>query len=531
MGFLNGSMPVTVPILSGEAALAFEGSILRDEIAVAAAMERAGLALARAVRRDFAWWRPWPTGDRRLLVLAGKGHNAGDALIAARHLVDDDAGALVVVVLAAAPGDLKPLTARALEALTAALGERLSVVSAEDFVTSKESKGHFDVTLDGLVGAAVQGPLREPMASLVRTLREQGETLGFRVSVDLPSGLRAGGEGQDEAFVADVTYATGMVKEPVVARGAARVVGRLRFLDLGFFPSAQAPEAPATFLSRDVLHGVRRLRPALSDKRQYGRIYVLGGSRAYPGAVLMTCQAAVRAGAGLVTGIVPQIISNRLAVGAAEAMWMPLPIKPDGSFEIEGVRMIHNAIGDAGVLVIGPGLQTDRTNTFFISRVVRESRLPVILDASALNSDVIGAVHGRMLDAAPVIVTPHMGEYHRIASVKEDPTPEEVRAFAEKYRLTVILKGPVSLITDGKQITYAGAGNPVLARGGSGDLLAGILAARFAVHPDNAFLAACEAVTWHGEAADALARVRGEGGVKTTEILDFLSPALREFDR
>jgi NAD(P)H-hydrate epimerase len=276
---------------------------------------------------------------------------------------------------------------------------------------------------------------------------------------------------------------------------------------------------------------VRRLRPSLSDKRQYGRIFVLGGSRNYPGAVLMTCQAAVRAGAGLVTGMVPNIISNRLGVGAPEAMWLPLPIKPEGSFEIEGVRLIHQAVGDAGIVVIGPGLQVDRANTFFISRLVRECPLPMILDASGLNGDVINAVVGRSRDAGPVIVTPHMGEYHRIAGVKDDPTPEEVRAFAEKYHLTVVLKGSVTLITDGRRIAYAGAGNPVLARGGSGDLLAGILAARLAVHPDDPMIAACEGVLWHGEAADALARARGEVGVKTTEILDYLSPALRDFDR
>jgi NAD(P)H-hydrate epimerase len=146
---------------------------------------------------------------------------------------------------------------------------------------------------------------------------------------------------------------------------------------------------------------------------------------------------------------------------------------------------------------------------------VRGTKLPLVLDADALRAEVVAAARDR-----PFICTPHAGEFERIAP----------KLFAgDKFvaaQGVLVLKGPMTRVTDGKTIFHSPFGGPVLARGGSGDLLAGLIVGLLAQDVTNPLQAACRGVVWHGRAADLLARARGQVAVEITEILEHLGPAL-----
>lgn len=515
--------------MTAEGAAAWEAHLLKDETAVWNAMNRAGRALADAVELDLheVWSRP-----RRLflLVLAGKGHNAGDALIAANELLRRGTAGRVEVVCARPRSDWKALTARAASDLEASHAEAVTFSSWKE--NDKEGKRDLlpDVVIDGLVGMQFRPPLNEPEASIVAWSNELRRAGSVVCSVDLPSGL-APEDQKGPALEADFSYATGIMKTGLLEAVRNPAVGRLRYLDIGFFDGADpaAEDVAGLVLNASYCRELSRLRPALSDKRNFGTVMVLAGSPAMPGAALMTASAAIRAGAGNVRVCTSMSVIQMLANALPEAMWLPAPIAADGSLDSELVRRISQHAEKASALVMGPGLLTDRQTIFLLARVVREIHLPLVIDASALQQDVVSAAVARPAGSGPVIITPHEGEMQRLLGTSgADFKIEDVQALCRKYRLTCVLKGAVTRLVTEKEILYAAAGGPVLARGGSGDVFAGILGTLLAQHSQDALEAACLAISWQGTAADLLARERGATSVRTTDILDYLSPAMRK---
>jgi NAD(P)H-hydrate epimerase len=483
------------PILSCDEARRFEAKLFAgDEVREWPAMQRAGRAIAAAVRRDFQEIGGFPA-DGRVLVLAGKGHNAGDAFIAAQAILETHPRATAEVVFALGERSLRPLAARAWRELAQAARDRVAVSAAP-------GDGAFALCLDGVFGFQFRPPADERIATLLA--RISALPIRLRAAVDLPSA---------DLFRADFTYATGAVKSPALTENA----GRVRYLDLGFFrgdePGAGRVLTPA------VLAPLAALRPVHTDKRAFGNVFVMGGTRGTPGAILMTVLAALRSGAGLVTAFVPETLAPAYAARAPEAMWVGWPETPDGALALEGQHLLEERLDRAAALVIGPGLGHGAETQALVRDVVRRSQVPLVLDADALQPDVVRT------GSAPRILTPHAGEFARIAGGKDD-----MRAFAAAAGATVILKGPLTRIASAgdEAVYHSFFGGPVLARGGSGDLLAGLAGGLLAQTPDEPLLAACRATVWHGLAADALARAHGQTAVQVTQLLDFLPPVLRE---
>ena len=261
-------------------------------------------------------------------------------------------------------------------------------------------------------------------------------------------------------------------------------------------------------LTPAVLEPLQRLRRSSTDKRSYGHLFILGGSRSYPGAVLMSVLAALRSGVGLVTAFVPESLAPAFAARAPEAMWVGWPETPDGSLALEGTHLLREKVSRATALLIGPGLGRERETLALAKDIVGHSPVPVVIDADTLQPDIVAA------GSVPRILTPHAGEYARIAGVL---TPAMV----------VIQKGPITRVCIGAKTFHNFYGGPVLARGGSGDLLAGLTAGLLAQTPDDAVGAACRGTVWHGQAADALAQTHGQVAVNATQLLDFLPQVLR----
>jgi NAD(P)H-hydrate epimerase len=372
--------------------------------------------------------------------------------------------------------------------------------------------------LDGIFGFQFRPPLDQRATEVLRRVNAASVTL--RAAVDLPSGL-----GDPGAFRADFTYGTGIVKTPVL--GAAES-GRVRYLDLGFFATATHPErrgvpvgvsAEDGVLTPSVLAPLCSLRPARSDKRSHGHLMVLGGSRDYPGAVLMAVLAALRSGAGLVTALVPESLVPAFAVRAPEAMWVGWPETPDGGLALEGMHLLRARLDRATALLLGPGLGTGAETLALAADVARLAAIPLVLDADALRPAIITARGGQS-----VLCTPHAGEFARIAG------GQALRDYCRATRAVVVLKGAVTRISDGGKVYHSLFGGPVLARGGSGDLLAGLTGGLLAQSPAEPLWAAAAGTVWHGRAADTLARAHGQVAVTAVQLLDFLPEVLRDAD-
>jgi len=532
----------THPVLSCAEAKAHEAALLVDEAAEWDAMQRAARALANALLDDAREIGGLPP-HARLLVLAGKGHNGGDALLAAAMLLDELPGAVADVVLAFGADALRPLARHALDVLRRTATARIREIGLPAL---KQELASYDVCLDGVFGFQFRSPLDEATAELLAWANTHPR-IRLRAAVDLPSGLGEPANG-GTVFRADFTYCTGIVKSPVVAPANAAFVGRARYLDLGFFShqlERVVPDGPsaARVLLPSLLAPLAALRPAQSDKRTYGHLLIVGGSRSYPGAVLMTVQAALRSGVGLLTACVPASLVPEYAAKFPEAMWVGFPEGEHGGLTPAGVALICEKAARATALVVGPGLGSASETLEAVGTILRntEGSLPVLLDADALRPDVVRAAAGKR-----VVLTPHAGEWQRlgegaglrtaegtasaaeiVAVLKGSPTRMEHRIGIASSR-GVAEAGPASagVAPVSASACYSFFGGPVLARGGSGDLLAGVIGGLMAQAPDDLWLAAARGVVWHGLAADLLARDKGQVAVQTTQLLDYLQPAL-----
>lgn len=569
------------PVLSCAEAKAWESRLLADESAEWAAMQRAGVAIAREILEDYREIGGFPENGR-MLVLAGKGHNSGDALLAAGEILQRFPQASAEVLFAFGEKGFRPLAAKAwgilrrtgrargmgllgppksadaggqtrVQASNVAMGQAASATGlrrAEEPRATLDAS--YDLCLDGVFGLQFRRPLDEPVAELLARVNTHPR-IRVRAAVDLPSGV--GEENAGTVFRADFTYATGIVKSPLLQPANAPFVGRVRYLDLGFFDAKcgsllagdSAAPSPASRLLQEphgsssrillasILAPLAAPRPSQSDKRSYGHLFIVGGSRSYPGAVVLAVRAALRSGVGLVTAFVPELLVAEYAARHPEAMWVGMPVNAGGALVPAGLDRIRERLARASALAIGPGLSADPDALALAGRLVAGSEIPLLLDADALRPEVVGRAVSR-----PFIVTPHAGEFARIAPllIEGERVKAPAGVIVAKGPITRILSGPGAFAAPPESETrhppsaihsstfFSLHGGPLLARGGSGDLLAGLTGGLLAQTPADPLLAACRGVVWHGCAADLLARARGQVAVELSDILEHLGRAL-----
>ncbi len=524
-------IPGSLPVLSCAEAREFERRLLGgDEAREWPAMCRAGRGIGRAVTEDAREIGGIPD-DGSLLVLCGKGHNGGDALLAARQILDARPAATALVVVAPGFAALRPLARRALEALCAAHRRRLDWICVDgaadgrDAARLRERLGEtrFDLCLDGLFGMQFRPPLRAPADWLIKLVNDH-PAIRLRAAVDVPSGV--GDASAETPFRADFTYAAGVAKAPVFASLNSEYTGRARLIDIGFFDARiERPPPRQRILTPRALAPWGALRASVSDKRKFGHLFVVSGTRDMSGAVLMAVEAALLSGVGLVTAFVPESIAASAAARLPEAMWAPMPETPGGGLALEGRGAVIARATRCTALLTGPGLGRDRETHALVRELLKSIDVPVVVDGDALHPDVIDA--RRPLEAGTVL-TPHAGEFARVSGAA-DVGDDALRKAAKALGSVVVLKGSPTRICETDTVYISPFGGPVLARGGSGDFLAGLIGGLLATGMSPLRAAACGAV-WHGRAADALARSGGEVSARVTQLADHLGAALREKD-
>jgi NAD(P)H-hydrate epimerase len=483
-------------------------------------MRNAGTAVANFVLHEYP-------EQQHITVLCGKGNNGGDGFVAARQLAES--GRKVTVLLLGHPSDLKGDAQTAFNemGIQPILAPDEAALAAPEAQKSLHSANLF---LDAVVGTGFKPPLR----GVASTLRDKINSLTTPVvAVDLPSGW--------DADARDFSVEGAFRANAVVTFTAPK----LAHLSGNLTNSATGPIVVAPIGSpAEAIESATRLtwagasksiteKPRTPDanKGLYGHVLIVAGERGKSGAPAMASLAALRAGAGLVTAAVPESILASVAAITPELMTLPLIEGPSGEVDASNLepKLFKRLIERATVVAVGPGLGTEPEE--FVLGLVDKTRLPLVIDADALN---ILAYHLGKLDGThrTIVLTPHPGEMARLTgrSTKEVQSNREplAREFATRHHVTVVLKGWRTLIAhpDGR-IAINTTGNPGMAKGGSGDILTGIVAALLAQHSEHPAEAVEAAVYLHGLAADFAVRQQDEHTLLATDTIGHLFRAFR----
>lgn len=485
-------------------------------------MEHAGRAVAHFVLREF------PEAFK-VAVLCGKGNNGGDGFVAARTL--QESGRKVQLLLLGYPDDLKGDAKTMFERL-----ELAPVIATDEAVLNTARVTELLDESQLLVDAVVGTGFKPPLKGAALALRDRVNSLTMPVvAVDIPSGWDA----DSREYLADGAYRADAVVT-FTAPKLAHVFGNLTdsaYKAIVVAPIGSPDEAVVSSLNLAWAGASKRItetpRPADSNKGKYGHVLVIGGSYGKAGAPSMTALAALRTGAGLVTAAAPQPILNTVARITPELMTIPLRAGHHG--EISGSNLdddtLEELLDKKSVIAIGPGLGHSPETEKFLLGLLEKTNLPTVLDADALN---ILAKHPGKIDGRDrlLVLTPHPGEMARLAGIKISEVQANrealAREFSMKNQVTLVLKGWRTLIAhpDGS-IAINTTGNPGMAKGGSGDILTGIIAAMLAQYPHLAGEAVNAAVYLHGLAADFAVRAQDEHTLLATDTVAHLSSAFR----
>ena len=501
-------------------------------------MENAGTKVADAV------WRFVAARDNvRVCVLCGKGNNGGDGFVAARCL--KSAKVATRVLLFCKPEEVQGDAATNLSRWRDPGNAIVEVAGDADWERVWPEVASATVIVDALMGTGLRGAVTGMMARAVADVnRLSRNTTSPRpaliLSVDTPSGLPSDGDAAAGPVLSahrTVTFTAPKVGQLISP--SATACGVLEVVPIGSPPALteEVGKGAVRWIGPDEFVDLPLSRGADSHKGKFGHVLLVAGSTGKSGAAALGGLSALRAGAGLVTIATPVTAQNPLAAAHAEYMTERLEATADGTIAMNNLEngVLTRIVAGKTVLAVGPGLGTHPETQSFITGLTTASALPVILDADGLNAF---SGHAELLKRRKtefLAITPHPGEMSRLVgrdtSVVQENRIGIALESARNWNAHVILKGFHSIIAspDG-QVFVNTSGNPGLAKGGSGDVLTGILAAMTAQFGTNDWIRVLAlGVYLHGLAADLLAAEGEEvSGMLASEVARYV-PRAREW--
>jgi len=482
-------------------------------------MERAGAAVAGTVERL--------SPDGPVAVLCGKGNNGGDGLVVARLL--RQAGRDVAVVCVSPPEELRGDAGANLARLTGEGPLRLDGTPWAGGQAGRADAGPTvgrAVLVDALLGTGARGaPSGETAVAIAALCAAEAPV----VSVDVPSGVDASsGVVAGAAVRAAVTVTFHAAKPGLWVNPGKEHAGGVEVVEIGI--PRGAPMAAGAGLIEAAVLGLLPRRGPSSTKFVSGHVLVAGGSRGLSGAPAMASRAAMRAGAGYVTALVPSGLQDVIAGGGTPELMTVGLAEADGALTERAATAVLGASARGGALALGPGLGRSDGAVAFAQRLARESELAMVLDADGLNAHAgrLAELAGRR---AATVLTPHAGELGRLLGRESREIEAErlasVREAADRSGAVVVLKGDDTLVAEpvGRVAVSRGA-SPALATAGTGDVLTGVIAALLAAGL-GPFEAAAAGVEMHRRAGRLAAlRAGAAEGVIATDVIESL-PAVR----
>lgn len=468
-------------------------------------MRNAGSAVAE---RIIAECKPCPAA-----VLCGSGNNGGDGFVIAARLLEKGYKVRVILV------NGEPKTDCAQE-----FYEKLPHNVVYSFAGNERDHASFvknaRLVVDCVFGTGFHGALPEHAAELLNI----SNSLPVRVAVDVPSGQNSDtGEFDPRCFKPTRTFVLAAIKKGMLVPGAMELLGDFELLDIGI--NDECFKAYEAKLSDESLREALPNRFKTSHKGSFGRLLNIAGSLTCSGAAVMSTRAALRSGVGLCTLAAPISTVKALSGVLVENTFLPLHETEDGFVGEHACEALGDILPKMTAIAVGCGLGNSENTRKITEYVIKNADCPIIIDADGINSiaDNINVLKERTGDT---VITPHPLEFSRIcgsatAEIQADRIGAAKR-FAREYGVTVLLKGAYSVISGpAGNVTVNTSGNAALAKGGSGDILTGIIAAMLA-QGISPYIAACSGAYCHGYAADILVKTMFPASITAGDVIEAL---------
>ncbi len=446
-------------------------------------------------------------GGKSVAIFCGSGNNGGDGMAAAYQLICHGISVTTYFV-----GSVDKLTEDCIFMI-----DRLHSIGKDltYFTFGMELPSDCGLIIDTMLGIGIEYPLRGNVRTAANLMNSANLPI---ISADVPSGVFADNANiEGVAVKADYTIAFSRAKPCHYVEPACTYCGEVTICDIGV-PEDILKALPShlNLITDDMIKLPKRKE--LSHKYDYGKLLILGGSVGYTGAVSLCTKAAVRTGAGVVFTGVPKPIYSVTAVKNDEAVIFPLPDDGEGKFSAKESENLENRLVDMSAAVIGVGLGRSKNLVRFVTNTLKNVDYPVVLDADGLfaishNMEAIRKCMGE------IIVTPHEGEFLKLGGFLTGDRVADVKRFAERHQCAIILKGhhTISAFPDG-ECYVCPYGNAGMAKGGSGDVLSGILGALLCMLPVK--MAVITAQYIHAKAGDLASEKFGEYSMTPSDMIN-----------
>jgi NAD(P)H-hydrate epimerase len=474
-------------------------------------MENAGKGCSEFIHQELL--KP----QSEVAIFCGSGNNGGDGFVIARYLKKWEH--ITKIFLLGTPDKMSPET---LENYKSCRDLEIEIIQINN---AKIELPDFDLIVDAIFGVGLQGTIKGWRTDLIEKINNSEKPV---VAVDIASGVDANTGQAEVAINADYTLTMAAYKYGHFLEKGREKSGKVRVIDIGI-PDELYKKFPlrAKLITNENVKYPQR--SPFSHKGDYGRIGIIAGSPGFSGAAIMASRAALRSGAGLITLFHPAGMEQIFETQLLEVMTYTIPRLPlirgedSNSLESEGFKNFFKKLNSMDVLLIGPGIGTSDETVKLVKTDLQKWDKPLVIDADALNILAEDQAVLKLISGKPVILTPHIGEFARLAKkeiseILADPL-EELNNFIKKYKCNILLKSATTIFADGENFIFDISGNDGLATGGSGDVLAGIIVS-FLGQKLLLKDAAISASYLMGKTAEKLAEIRKPASIIPSDIIE-----------
>lgn len=487
----------------------------KNGVSFSALMENAGKSLAEFINSV-------KTDLKSILFLCGKGNNAGDCFVASRFLIQKGWNVTLAMLCGKPETDI---SIKAFEKSNASL----ILWDKNDIIEFAEDSTKYSIAADGVFGTGFHGDLPETIKKVFNAVK------GYKIAVDIPSGGNGStGAASENTFKADATVTFGYRKFGMTQYPLLNFCGKIFIKDIGLNCDPEKILNKKIRLITDQLtNNIIPAKKPDSHKGNFGRLVTVCGSRKMPGACIMSAVSAARCGVGLLTTATVSENIPIMSMKIPEVMFEPLLPDDNGFMVKDNLDKIITLTKKASAVLIGCGIGITPETKILVKELIRNINCPIILDADGINciSDSINIIRETR---SGIILTPHPAEMSRltgksIADIQSDRLNTAVN-FSAEYGAVTVLKGAGTIITDGNNSYVNLTGNPGMGKGGSGDILSGMIAS-FAAQGISLTEACMISVYLHGKAGDKAAKKMSMQSMLPTDIIGELPGLLKEMEK
>lgn len=497
-------------IVDGEIMKLIDKSAIEDfKIPGIVLMENAALAVVKEIKKQIQNIK-----EPKIVIAVGKGNNGGDGLAIARHLYLSNIDVNIVFV-----GNTADIKGDAYTNLNIVKALKIPIIEFQNINQIENVIDKSDIVVDALLGTGLIGSTKGAIKEIIDLINLKSK---YTISVDIPSGVNAQtGYVEQNAIKANKTITFALIKQGLLLYPGTEFVGELILADIGI---------PKQIINKiDIKSNIIDSidlppRNSRTNKGTYGKLMVIGGSKEMTGAPILTCKAAYKTGVGLVNLAAIKDVINIAQCNMLENVNTILPAE-NGKVCLKSFETIKYSINCFDALAVGPGLGQSKEVSKFIGELLYNAAIPIVLDADALNV-IAKDINMLKTSKAKIIITPHPGEMSRLTGIPINDilknTVEIAKEFSAEYNVITLLKDSRTIIANPKKEVYINTtGNASMSKGGSGDVLTGIISALIAQGKEP-FIAAALGAYIHGKAGEEASKNLGMYSVLASDLCNYI---------